>query len=383
MNRYLFLLIFFNVFLYAQPFQIGTTTIDFVDSSRNNRLINTRIYYPANTNGTNVPVTNLTNDLFPVLTFGHGFVMVWSAYQNIWEALVPQGYILAFPTTEGGFSPSHLEFAKDLAFVNSQMKLLNNNTQSLFYNRISSKSGVMGHSMGGGCAHLAASLSTDIDAILTLAPAETNPSAISASLNINIPALIVAGANDCVTPPQNHQVSIYNAINNSPCKSFISIIGGSHCQMANSNFNCNFGESTCSPQPTISRQIQHQILNQFALLWLDGFLKDNCESHLSFLQNMASSTTINYQNSCNPCELSQNFIDKENIYLYPIPSNDVIHFNSALPIDDVLLFDLNGQMIKVDYNNNLIYIKNLPNGVYFIKVFSRSKQVTTQKIIKF
>jgi hypothetical protein len=59
---------------------------------------------------------------FPVISFGHGFVMVHTAYQFLWLDLVPKGYILAFPTTEGSLSPSHLNFGLDLAFIISQMK---------------------------------------------------------------------------------------------------------------------------------------------------------------------------------------------------------------------------------------------------------------------
>ena len=34
-------------------------------------------------------------------------------------ALVPEGYILCFPTTEMGFSPNHQFFADDLKFISS------------------------------------------------------------------------------------------------------------------------------------------------------------------------------------------------------------------------------------------------------------------------
>src|SRR5690242_57008 len=84
--------------LFAQPFQIGHTTITLIDSTRNNRAIPTEVYYPADVAGNNVPVTLATGDKFPVISFGHGFVMTWDAYQNIWDALVPEGFIIAFPT---------------------------------------------------------------------------------------------------------------------------------------------------------------------------------------------------------------------------------------------------------------------------------------------
>lgn len=138
--------------LFAQPYSIGHTTLNFIDASRNNRSISTEIYYPANTVGNDVSVVSNNSLKFPVLVFGHGFLMTWDAYQNIWESLVPNGYVIAFPKTEGGFSPSHLEYAKDLSFVINQMNELGANSASIFFHRISNMNAIMGHSMGGGAA---------------------------------------------------------------------------------------------------------------------------------------------------------------------------------------------------------------------------------------
>jgi len=52
------------------------TTVTFVDSSRSNRQINTEIYYPAKSAGNNTPIAT---GVFPLITFGHGFVMAVSA----------------------------------------------------------------------------------------------------------------------------------------------------------------------------------------------------------------------------------------------------------------------------------------------------------------
>jgi len=203
--------------LCAQPFQIGHITLTLTDTSRNYRNIPTEVYYPADVAGNNVPVTTSNNDKFPVLAFGHGFVMTWDAYQNIWDAIVPEGFIIAFPKTETGFTPSHSEFGKDMTFVISELAALGQNNSSFLYNRIDSMNCVMGHSMGGGSAFLAAQFSPSIKSLLTLAPAETNPSAIQAAANLSIPALIFAGGNDCVTPPPANQIPMYDSLQ-SICK---------------------------------------------------------------------------------------------------------------------------------------------------------------------
>ena len=104
------------------------------------------------------------------------------------------------------------------------------------------------------------------------APAETTPSSIAAAANVTVPTMVFAGANDCATPIGQHQGPMYDALTTS-CRAFVNVLGGGHCYFANSNFNCNFGEITCSPTPTISRGAQHWVLNDLAGLWLDHFLK--------------------------------------------------------------------------------------------------------------
>ena len=81
----------------AQGYQIGKINTTFTDATRNNRQVPVAIYYPADVAGNAVP---FAPGEFPVISFGHGFVMVHSAYQFLWEALVPSGYIVAFPLTE-------------------------------------------------------------------------------------------------------------------------------------------------------------------------------------------------------------------------------------------------------------------------------------------
>jgi hypothetical protein len=157
------------------------------------------------------------------------------------------------------------------------MNGLNNQSNSLFFARISPKNAVMGHSMGGGCALLAKQYSTQINHVVTFAAAETNPSAISASSTIDLPSFTIAGTNDCVTPPATNQLPIYNALQ-SNCKNYLGITGASHCQMANSNFFCSVGEGSCSPSPTITRAQQHQMMYSYLNLWLDYYLKENCVS---------------------------------------------------------------------------------------------------------
>jgi len=296
----------FAPFLLMSQFQIGHTTITFNDPTRSGgfgsgggpgRQIQTEIYYPSYTSGENTPVATFPD--FPVIVFGHGFAMGWDAYQNFWEQLVPEGYILAFVRTEGSLipAPSHADFGADLAIVTTKMLALNNTAGSPFNGAVKQKAVIMGHSMGGGATMLAAANNTSIAGIVGFAPAETTPTAIGVCPNITVPALIFSGSSDGVTPPAQNHLPMYQGIA-SACKSFVSITGGAHCYFANSNFNCDFGESTSSQGISITRAQQQQ--RTFAILdpWLRYVLGENCFALNAFHNSLNNTPGTVNQTTC-------------------------------------------------------------------------------------
>jgi dienelactone hydrolase len=308
--------------LYASPFVVaqnlfvGHTTLTFNDPTRTGgfgsgagagRQIQTEIYYPAAVAGENVAVAP---GQFPVIVFGHGFAMNWDAYANIWQALVPATYIMAFPRTESSLfpSPSHADFGLDLALVAQKMSEQAQLSTSLFYEKLLDYTCAMGHSMGGGAAVLAASQSNLFDCYVGLAPAETSPSAIAAAAALQIPSLILSGSNDGVTPPAQHHLPIYNAIPHE-CKSFANLIGGGHCYFANANFNCDFGESTASTGISLTRNQQQSMMYSQLFAWLSYFLNSICGGYEVFMDYPVSG--IDLSTTCpafdsNPVVITQN-----------------------------------------------------------------------------
>jgi pimeloyl-ACP methyl ester carboxylesterase len=371
----------------AQPYQIGHTTFTFIDASRSNRNIATEIYYPSDVAGDNVALTTSNSLKFPSLVFGHGFVMTWDAYQNFWETLVPNGYIIAFPKSEGSFSPSHLEFGKDLAFVINQMNILGTQNTSIFFNRVSNKNAVMGHSMGGGASFLSVPLNPNITTLVNFAAAETTPSAITASASISIPSLIFAGANDCVAPPTSNQVPLYNGLTSS-CKTYISMVGASHCQMSNSNSLCNFGEASCTPTPTISRTVQHVKIFSYLLPWLNYQLKLECSQGAIFDSQIITDTAITFQKNCIQCgpALSSEFNSLDNeIVLFPNPANDFIYVKGIAKKEySFKIRDTNSKIVlqvKITESQN-IDISKLSSEVYFYEVIDLNNKTGKGKFIK-
>jgi hypothetical protein len=388
MKTHLLFFLFFNYILFAgfaQSYQIGHKQQTFIDASRNNRNIRAEIYYPSTTAGDNVPVAQ---GQFPVLVFGHGFVMTWSSYDVVWNAIVPNGYIMVFPTTESSFSPSHLDFGKDIAFLVGAMKAEGANSSSTFFGAIAATSCVMGHSMGGGSAFLAVQYDSSITALATLAAAVTNPSSITAATKISIPSITFSGANDCVTPPASHQIPMYDSLV-SRCKSYVSIIGGSHCQFAGYNFNCSFGEGTCSPKPAITPLEQQTITFNLLLPWLNFYLKNDCSAGIQFQNLISAGAGITSKQNCTVlCDATgletQLFMSWS---VYPNP-----FFSSTTFITDKILKDATLTIYNV-YGKQVLNIKNisgqtielqrdnLPCGVYLMLLTQENKVIATNKLV--
>jgi predicted dienelactone hydrolase len=275
----------------SQTFNIGHTILLMIDSERRNRKVPVEVYYPADSFGDNLPVCTAGSMKFPVLCFAHGYLMSWDSYTYIRDALVPQGFIIVFPKTEGELFPSHMDLAMDISFILRKISEYGSDKSSIFFNRVQRMNCAMGHSMGGGSSILAAESDSSITALAVLAPAETRPSAIKSAASVKIPALIISGENDCITKPEAHQVPIFNGLR-SISKLMITIKGGSHCQMAERSFPCNLAEFTCGPDPSISRKEQQKVVIRYLVPWLNYYLKGDSASAKELSSMVGSDTSV-------------------------------------------------------------------------------------------
>jgi dienelactone hydrolase len=286
-------------YLYAQPFATGKRTEIFVDNLRSGREISTDLYYPANTAGNNVPLaTGVTK--FPVVVFGHGFLINSNAYRWLADSLVKNGYVVAFPNTEDGILPSHLDFGLDLSFLSTRISSLNDSASSFLYQRLIKRVAVAGHSMGGGASFLAAATQNNsIKALFNFAAAETTPSATAAAVLNFKPTLIFSGSSDCVVPD-----SVQNAMYNNiflACKTYVNITNALHCQFANNNLICQAGQIVAGCGFTsLSTQTVLSKTTALLLPFLDYYLKDNCIRGDVFVNTYNTMTGITKRRSCLP-----------------------------------------------------------------------------------
>ena len=375
-------------------FAIGHINVTYSDPARGGRAVPTDVYYPAAVGGENQPVAP---GEFPVIAFGHGFLISAGDYDWISNAVVPAGYIVALPRTEGGIPPDHLAFGRDLAFLVTQLQQEGAAPASRFYQHVAPTSCVMGHSMGGGASFLAAAEQSGITALANFAAAETNPSAIAAAGTITIPALLFAGSRDCVTPPSQHQIPLYEALA-SECKTYLNLTGASHCQFCENNFLCNLGEGGCDPA-TLSRAQQQAITIEFLRPWLAAQLSGDLGAWEEFQDLVENDTRVTAVQQCALAEIADLEPISGQLRAIPNPSTGevALHFQPAseqgsgasIAPATLEIFDSSGRVIhtgefrtstSVQWDGRDLRGRDAPPGVYFARAAGASGWWTTTLI---
>ena len=153
----------------------------------------------------------------PAVAFGHGWLQPTSRYEELLRHLATWGVVAAAPATQRGALASHRQFATDLRTVLDVCVgvRLGDGDISVDHGKL----GLVGHGIGGGCAVLAAtsgtSTGTSTDnkcrAVVTLAVAETLPSAVAAARGCTMPGLHLTGGKDLLAPAVGHAEPVARA----------------------------------------------------------------------------------------------------------------------------------------------------------------------------
>jgi hypothetical protein len=72
----------------------------------------------------------------------------------------------------------------------------------------------------------------------------------------------------------------------------------------------------------------------------------------------------------------------EEIDIFPNPTSDILYIKSFLNIEQLYLFDITGKLVLSQSETKQINIKNLPKGMYVVKVIADSGKVYTKRVLK-
>lgn len=348
----------------AQGYVAGVQTLTFTDASRGNRSIPVELHYPATVAGSGAAIAA---DSFPFAVFGHGFVMTAACYYPFSDSLAAAGYIVAFPTTESGLSPSHADFAQDLIFVYHQLIEKNSDSLCFLYRHVRASGAIGGHSMGGGCTVLSAQYANPAQCYFTFAEATTNPSSIAAAPKMTKPYLSLAGSYDCIAPYSSNQLPTYDS-SASPCKFLIEVKGASHCQWGLSNTACNFGEtaSGCA-NPPMGRAVQIQTGLAYLKPFLDYYLKGENAAFATFDSLYLVDTAATKLNNCMASPMGLKTGPDLGFRIYPNPVADRLLIEFGEQIAAVSVCDMEGRLLiaeKAESDHLAMETSSLPPGIY-------------------
>jgi len=129
----------------------------------------------------------------PVVALGHGWMQPVHRYSATMRYLASWGFIVVAPATERGPIPSHSGLGVDLS--RSLRAVLGGSLAGGVVTGDKARLGVIGHSVGGGAAVLAAAADGAIRAVVTVT-AVTTRAALRAAGNVTAPGLHLVGADD-------------------------------------------------------------------------------------------------------------------------------------------------------------------------------------------
>ena len=220
------------------------------------------LFYPAANSGQGA-VYEGSGAPYPVITFGHGWITAVTRYQSTLEHLASWGYFVIASKSNGGLFPDHGAFADDLRWCLTYLEDQDADPGSWLYQQVDTAAfGVSGHSMGGGASILAAERDSRIRIVANMAAAETNPSAITAIADVQVPVFLIAGDEDSIVPPAGHTIPMYEAA--FAPRRLPLLDGGWHCGFLDSSFfGCDSGSLPRETQLALTRGLLTALFNLY------------------------------------------------------------------------------------------------------------------------
>lgn len=142
---------------------------------------------------------------FPVVGLSHGWLQAVGRYADTMRYLASWGLVVVAPDTQRGPIPSHGGMAQDL--IRSLHQVADGRLGNGRVRTNGDKLGVLGHSVGGGAAVLAAAGEPSIGAVVTVTAAATRPSAVEAATRVRVPGLHLVGKDDDIAAEDGRAIA--------------------------------------------------------------------------------------------------------------------------------------------------------------------------------
>ncbi|MBN1136187.1 MAG: dienelactone hydrolase family protein [Anaerolineae bacterium] len=220
------------------------------------------LFYPAASPGQGAPYDG-GGAPYPAISFGHGWLITPPHYQSTLGHLATWGYLVVATESYTNLFPNHQLYADDMRHCLTYLEVENADAGSWLYQQVDvAHLGLSGHSMGGGASVLAAAADPRVRAVVTLAAAETNPSAIAAVAGVAVPVRLVGASDDAIAPVASHTGPIYDNAN--PPRQLPLVEGGWHCGFMDYDiFGCDSGPLDRAAQLAITRRLLTETFNLY------------------------------------------------------------------------------------------------------------------------
>lgn len=219
------------------------------------------------------PLTGADRGLppLPAIGFAHGYLAPASAYAGTLADLASHGFVVVAVESERGLVPRHAALAEDLSRALEWLTSGAEGVRGLHDAVDADRLGLLGHSMGGGCAVLAAAADPRVRSLSTMAAALTHPSSAEAAGRLAVPTQFLAAERDAVTPPGRHQRPMFEAVPDGVPAQLGTIRGGSHSGFVDGLWPWD-GSPLSGPRlpPATQRALARELVVEWFRLTLGG-----------------------------------------------------------------------------------------------------------------
>lgn len=120
-------------------------------------------------------------------------------------------------------------------------------------------------------------------------------------------------------------------------------------------------------------------------LWFGEYLalsSDNNKGYVAFTSSLIDIQGDVFFASFNNPILGIEDRIKRDVVLHPNPTTGILNIESETTITQIEVYDLLGQLVVSNSNQNIIDISSVSQGIYFVKIKDENGNVGTQKVVK-